>query len=104
MEVESLCMKILVIKPSSLGDVVHALPSVSWLRRQFPEATIAWLVNEEYAELVGTCPAVDEVIPFRRKRWGRLRHAGEFWGFLRALRRRKFDLVVDLQEIGRAHV
>jgi lipopolysaccharide heptosyltransferase II len=45
---------------------------------------------------------VDEVIPFRRKRWGQLRHQGEFLGFLRELRRRKFDLVVDLQGLFRS--
>ncbi len=95
-------MKILVIKPSSLGDVVHALPAVGWLRTRFPEAAISWLVNEEYAELVAMCPDVDEVIPFRRKRWGRVRHAGEFMTFLRGLRRRKFDLVVDFQGLFRS--
>ena len=95
-------MKILIIKPSSLGDVVHALPAVAWLRRRFPAASISWLVNEEYAGLVGTSPDVDAVIPFRRKRWGKLRHAGEFIRFLRSLRVGKFDVVIDLQGLFRS--
>ena len=95
-------MKILVIKPSSLGDVVHALPAVSWLRRRFPDASISWLVNEEYAGLVRTSPDVDDVIPFQRRRWGRLRQAGGFFRFLRSLRAGKFDVVVDLQGLFRS--
>ncbi len=95
-------MKILIIKPSSLGDVVHALPAVAWLRHRFPAATISWLVNEEYAGLVGTSPDVNAVIPFQRRRWGKLRHAGEFLRFLRSLRAENFDVVVDLQGLFRS--
>ncbi len=95
-------MNILVIKPSSLGDVVHTLPAIAPLRARFPRATVSWLVNEEYAGIVRLCPGVDEVIPFRRKRWGQIAHWGELLSFLRQLRRRKFDLAVDFQGLFRS--
>lgn len=95
-------MKILIIKPSSLGDVVHALPAVAMLRRAQPDAHIAWLVNDEYVPLVSLCPAVDEVIPFHRRRWARPWHVGELLGHVWQLRRQRFDLVLDLQGLLRS--
>lgn len=95
-------MNVLFIKPSSLGDIVHALPAADLLRKSFPDASISWLVNEEFRELARLCPAVNDVIAFRRKRWGRVRHAAELLGFLRELRRRRFDVAVDLQGLFRS--
>jgi lipopolysaccharide heptosyltransferase I len=95
-------VKILVVKPSSLGDVIHALPTVSLLRRRFFHAKISWLIKDALADILNECPVVDEVILFQRKRWGRARHSSEFIGFLRELRRRQFDLVVDLQGLWRS--
>lgn len=98
--------RILIVKPSSLGDILHALPCLQALRRQEPGAWIAWLVNREYAELLEGHPCLNEVIVFDRQRWGALRHlgrtAGELPRFVRALRRRRFDLAVDLQGLLRS--
>src|SRR5262245_8130759 len=55
-----------LIKPSSLGDVVHALPVLSALRERWPRARFAWVVNRGLRELVEGHPALDEVIPFDR--------------------------------------
>jgi len=84
-------MRILVVKPSSLGDIVHALPAVARLRRGFPDAHIAWLINDNFAPLLQRCPVIDELIPFSRQRYARLP------ALLRRLRRERFGLVVDLQ-------
>jgi lipopolysaccharide heptosyltransferase I len=97
-------VKILIVKPSSLGDVIHALPTVNLLRRHFFHAKISWLINDTFADILSECPVVDEVIPFRRKRWGQPHRVGEFIGFLRELRGRKYDLVVDLQGLFRSGI
>ncbi|MFO0972783.1 MAG: lipopolysaccharide heptosyltransferase II [Phycisphaerae bacterium] len=98
--------RILLIKPSSAGDLLHALPALRALRRRFPQAHLAWLVNAPLAELIAHDPALDEVIAFDRRRYGRLWRspavATDFARFARDLRRRRFDLVVDLQGLIRS--
>ena len=89
-------MRILIVKPSSLGDVVHALPTVARIRRQFPDASIAWLINRELAPLLQHCPLINECIEFGR------RDAGSWLPLLARLRRERFDLVVDLQGLFRS--
>ncbi|MEI6084858.1 MAG: lipopolysaccharide heptosyltransferase, partial [Verrucomicrobiota bacterium] len=63
-------MRILILKPSSLGDIIHALPTVNLIRRRYPTAHIAWLVNTTFASLLKKCPVIDELIPFDRHRYG----------------------------------
>lgn len=98
--------RILIIKPSSLGDVVHALPVLNLMRRRWPAAHIAWLVSPACAGIVEGLPQLDEVILFERKRfasaWRSLRIFGEIIRFAHELRRRDFDLVVDLQGLFRS--
>ena len=62
-------LKILLIKTSSLGDVVHNLPVASDIRSRFPEAHIDWVVEEAYAPLVALHPSVAGVIPVAIRRW-----------------------------------
>ena len=65
--------KILVIKPSSLGDVIHTLPAVATLAKAAPGAAISWLANTEWAPLLDGHPALDQVIEFPRRQfrgWG----------------------------------
>jgi lipopolysaccharide heptosyltransferase I len=98
--------RILIIKPSSPGDIIHALPVLHGLRRRHPQAHLAWLVATSFVDLIAADPALDEVVPFDRKRFGRLgrsmRVSGEFASFVRGLRARKYDLVVDLQGLFRS--
>lgn len=89
-------MRILIIKPSSLGDVVHALPTVNLIRRRHPDARIAWLINHELSGLLERCPIIDERIEFARRAYGSLP------SLLARLRRGRFDLVVDLQGLLRS--
>ena len=97
---------ILLIKPSSLGDIVMALPALSALRRSFPETRITWLVRPEFAPLIEGHPHLDEIILFDRKRLGKAwRHPGAFGSLaslIGQLRRPGFDAVVDLQGLFRS--
>ncbi len=95
-------MRILIIKPSSLGDVVHALPTVNLIRRKFPEAHITWLINESLTSLLEHCPVIDELLPFERQRFRSPWQLPAFTAFLGALRGKRFDVVVDLQGLLRS--
>lgn len=96
---------ILIIKPSSLGDIVQALPALSALRRNFPDANISWLVRPEYAKLIENHPHLNDVILFDRKflgkAWYNQRAFAELLSLIKQLRRRKFDAVIDLQGLFR---
>ena len=96
---------ILLIKPSALGDVVLALPALSSLRRNWPQAQIAWLVRPEFAPLLEGHPHLDEIIHFDRTRlanaWRELSAFRELRGLVAELRRRRFDAVLDLQGLFR---
>lgn len=89
--------RILLIKPSALGDVVHAIPTLVELRRRYPGAQIDWLVTPENAELVQHHPALSDVVLFDRRafRKGWRAFAG-LPGFIRQLRQPRYDLVIDL--------
>jgi heptosyltransferase-1 len=93
--------RILIVKTSSLGDVVHNLPVASDIRRHFPDAGIDWVVEEPYAPLVGLHSAVRRVIPVALRRWRRRplgrstwREIGEFRRLLRTVR---YDAIIDTQ-------
>jgi ADP-heptose:LPS heptosyltransferase len=93
-----LCMKsLLVIKPSSLGDIVHALQVVQTFAREHPECRISWVVRERFAGLVHAAPFVHEAIIFRRRDGTRA-----FLQLLQKLRSRQFDAVWDMQGLLRS--
>ena len=98
--------RILIIKPSSPGDIIHALPVLHGLRKRYPAAHLAWLVATPFADLIENDTALNEVIRFDRKRFGFLgrsiRITGEFLTFLKQLRAKAFDLVIDLQGLFRS--
>jgi lipopolysaccharide heptosyltransferase I len=97
--------KILLVKPSALGDVVQALPVAATLHRRYPNIRLDWLVEEEAAEIVRGHPAVTEVVVSGRRRWLRqlrepariLAALGEMRRFAADLRRRHYDAALDLQ-------
>ena len=96
---------ILIIKPSSLGDIVLALPALSALRRSFPDAKISWLIRPEFAPLVKNHPYLTEVVLFDRRFLGKaLFNPRAFiclMALVRRLRESKFDAVIDLQGLFR---
>lgn len=92
--------RILLMKPSAVGDIVHTLPVLVRLRERFPDAHIDWFVTPENADLVRHHPALSDVVLFDRRRYARF---GRDWfatkgvmHLLRTLRRNRYDLVIDL--------
>jgi len=98
--------RVLIIKPSSLGDVVSAVPVLRGLRRQFPGAHLSWLVTPACADILRGQADLDEVILFDRRRYGRILRspsaAAALAGLCRRLRRRRFDWAIDLQGLFRS--
>src|SRR5438094_2496839 len=91
--------RIALIKPSALGDIVHSLPVLTALRGRYPDAHITWVVNRSYEPLLHGHPDLDATLAFDRGliRKAPLRGVLGFLQFVRELRRRNFDLVIDLQ-------
>ena len=95
--------RILIVKLSSFGDVLHALPTLEALRAAFPTAHLTWLVEAAYAPLLQNHPALDEVWPAPRLRPGSILRGGNpglLAGLVRRLRSSPFDLVIDLQGLA----
>ena len=94
-------MRVLLIKTSSLGDVVHNLPVVTYLRTRFPAATIDWVVEESFADIPRLHPGVTQVITVAVRRWRRSVMAPSVWSEIGALRRRlcasPYDIAIDTQ-------
>ena len=94
-------MKILLVRVSSLGDVLHNLPMVADLLSHHPHATIDWVVEEGYVSLVRLNPHVRKIIPFALRRWrkglGKPETRAEMKAFWRSLREEEYDLVFDTQ-------
>ena len=98
--------RILIVKLSAMGDVLHALPAVAYLRKAAPKAEIHWAVDTRFAELLEGNPGIAKVVPLPIREWkGRLgspttwREAGNA---AKALRGGKYDLAIDLQGTSRA--
>ena len=95
--------RIALIKPSALGDIVHALPVLSALRQQYPQSHITWVVNRGFEALLTGHPHLDATLAFERGlfRQGVGRALKYSIEFANRLRRNRFDLVVDLQGLLR---
>lgn len=87
--------RILLIKPSSLGDIVHTLPVVAAVKRRWPAAHLSWLVKRQWAALVDRVEGVDRV-------WAVDPTVRGWLGQVRALRAHQWDLVIDLQGLFRS--
>jgi lipopolysaccharide heptosyltransferase II len=97
-------LKILILKPSSLGDVIQALPVLRLLKLHFPTSEIFWWIDSALAPLLQDDPDLAGVILFERKRWSKPPYWPEMFRSIRALREQKFDLVIDLQCLLRSAV
>jgi heptosyltransferase I len=100
---------ILIIRLSSLGDVLMTIPAVRGIRDKFPDAHISWLVEGPVSKLLACQDFIDEVIIFPRSdamkglKTGNLSRAGKTLGpFLRSMRKREYDLVVDFHGIAKS--
>lgn len=98
---------ILIIKMSSLGDVLHTLPFVAALRERFPRARLTWLVHPQFGAFVPDPPVVDEVIHFDKVKFNKMGLCDK-WSYFKEMRAllhyKKFDLVIDLQGLFKSAV
>lgn len=96
---------ILIVKTSSLGDVIHTFPAVHLLRRLFPNAKLDWLVNPAFAPIVATHPDVDRVIHYPRKDFSSiLRCLPSACSLTAQIRENAYDAVIDFQGLIRTAV
>ena len=101
-------MRVLVVKMSSLGDLLHTLPALTDAQRQVSDLRVDWVVEEGFAEIPSWHPSVQRVIPVSLRQW---RHepvaawrSGRWQAFLHSLRRDDYDLVVDAQGLLKSAV
>lgn len=94
-------MRILIVKLSSLGDVIQTIPVVADVLRAFPQAEIDWVVEEAFVSLVRRVQGVQRAIPIAQRRWRKARslpaHVQEREVFFQALRQESYDAVIDFQ-------
>lgn len=94
-------MRILIIKTSSMGDVIHTLPAVTELAKHYPDAQIDWVVEESFQDIPKLHPAVHKVIPVSIRRWRKnlfnKKTKTEITEFINNLREYSHDYVVDAQ-------
>lgn len=99
-------MRILIVKLSSLGDVVHAMPAVQDIRAVFPQAQIDWVVEPAFAPLVARCAGVGRVIPCAIRRWRKSPFSAatrsEWRAFKAQLQAQAYDAVIDLQGLSKS--
>lgn len=102
-------MKILLIKLSSLGDLLHVFPALADLQQHFPEVQVDWVVDEAFKEVPLWHPAVSSVIPLglrRLKKQGiwRLQSLRELFSTLKKIRSKKYDFIIDAQGLYKSAV
>ena len=95
-------MRILILKPSSLGDVVQALPVLRLLRRHLPDSAIHWWIDSTLRGLLEDDPDLNGLFLFERRRWSSPLHWDELVASIRQMRSCKFDWVLDLQSLARS--
>ncbi|MCL6556801.1 MAG: lipopolysaccharide heptosyltransferase I [Burkholderiales bacterium] len=101
-------MRVLLVKTSSMGDVIHNLPVVADIRSRFPEATLHWLVEEAFADIPRLNPAIGTVIPVALRRWRRQAWRPSTWreirAFLARLGQAEYDVILDTQGLIKSAV
>jgi len=99
-------LNILIVKLSSLGDVVHAMPAVQDIRRALPQARIDWVVERAFAPLAQRCEGVRRVIPCELRRWRKTPFSAatraEWRRFTSDLQAEAYDAVIDLQGLTKS--
>ncbi|MGC8491757.1 MAG: lipopolysaccharide heptosyltransferase II [Syntrophobacteraceae bacterium] len=98
--------KILIVKPSAFGDVIHGLPVLHALRERYPQAELHWVVAKSFVSILEDHPLIHRLWVIDKDSWkkpGRIASTcSELWKLRRGLRAEKFDLVIDLQGLFRS--
>jgi lipopolysaccharide heptosyltransferase I len=97
-------LKILILKPSSMGDVIHALPVLRLLKKHLPRSQIYWWLDRNLISLLEEDPDLAGVIAFERKRWAAPRRWPEMLASVQEMRARRFDWAIDLQGLARSGI
>lgn len=96
-------LKLLIVKTSSLGDIVHNLPIIADIRAHYPDIEIDWLVEASFADIPKLHPAVNHVIPVSFRRWRKSLLSKQTWQEITTLRQqlsfRHYDIVLDTQSL-----
>jgi lipopolysaccharide heptosyltransferase II len=97
-------LKVLILKPSSLGDVVQALPVLRLLKAHEPGSQVYWWISSDLRELLQDDPDLTGIFPFERRGWTQPRTWSQFFRNIREMRALRFDWVIDLQSLARSGV
>ncbi len=90
-------MKILIVKTSALGDIIHTFPVLDYLKQVAPQAKIDWIAEKPGAEIVKAQPQVHATLEIDTKKWRKGKNWGDIGLFLKNLRRTQYDVLFDLQ-------
>ena len=95
--------RILLVKTSSMGDIIHNMPLIADVRRHYPDAIIDWVVEETFAEIAALCPHIDQLIILPLRRWKKnlssRRTWREFLELRRKLKAQRYDAILDTQAL-----
>src|SRR3954466_1551230 len=98
--------QILLVRMSSLGDILHTFPAATDIRRARPDASLEWVVEEAYVPLVKMHPGVTRIIPIALRRWRKeVLHRpawNEFFAFKRQLQSKTYDAILDTQGLAKS--
>lgn len=98
-------MRVLIIKTTSMGDIIHTLPALSDAAKVYPNITFDWVVEDSFQSIPGWHPCVKKIIPVSLRRWRRNKEGlmktafikGEGFQFIRQLRQTRYDKIIDAQ-------
>ena len=100
--------RLLIVKTSSMGDVIHMLPAITDIKRVHPELQVDWVVEEGFASIPAWHPSVNKVIPVAVRRWRKRLFCPSTWkqihAFKKQLRQAQYDLVIDSQGLFKSAV
>jgi len=100
--------KILIVRLSAIGDVVHSLPILHSLKKKFPGCYIGWAVEDRASDIIVNNPLVDKAFVFPRSKWKKRgfspENLREFCSIITEIRREKFDIAIDVQELFKSAV
>lgn len=100
--------KILIVKPSSLGDIVQTIPAVRCIKKAMPDSKIYWVASDKFKDVVAMVDAVDMIFEIKRKNWGRFlclpKTIFEIFRFIFKIRSEKIDICIDFQGLFRSGI
>ncbi len=104
-------IKILIIKMSAIGDVIHTLPALNAIRSHFPKAHITWLVEEAAFDIILGHRGLDRVLLSKRKKWVKqlfslsfFQGAKKIYRFIKELRKTNYDIIIDFQGLFKSAI